>query len=381
MYPSLKSRTERLLFACARAQEDDVRRDEVAELIERGVDFEYLCFLAADHHVSALLFDALKSCEPSSDPEKKAIKSLRVSCLASEAANSFYKEELMKILANFAERDIPVIPLKGILLSEYLYGNIESRDKSADIDLLVKEDDARRARSALEDIGYAFKPVGEIKEYTWYYSFVKPGFPEIDLHLDITMMVRSRRRIDGMWSFARTADISGVKYYYFKPEEMLLYLSAHLVNSGAFRQLRHIRDIERLIKKYGNGIDWNSVIRKAREWRLSGSLYTALILIERSSGFKFPREILREIKISATKRFFIRSFADKKVVAGRGFRRKFLDIFLSYIFFEIVEAASFKDYRGIFKRIFLPPREKVGETGYGLRIFKGAVKMARRIIT
>ena len=284
MNPSLFSNlfsTEELLFACARPQ-DGPRRDEIISLIRRGVDLEYLRDLAVNHHVSSLVYNALKFYTPSSPPEERAIKGLRVSCLALSAANSFYKKELMRILASFAEKDIPVIPLKGILLSEYLYGDAESRDQSADIDLLVKEETLERARSLLERIGYALKPSGEIKEYMWSCNFIKPGMPEIDLHWDITMMVRGRERIEGLWRGAAPVDSGGVRYHYFKPEELLLYLSAHLVNSGAFRQLRHIRDIERLIEKYGNEIDWNSVVRKAREWRLSGSLYAALVLIRQS---------------------------------------------------------------------------------------------------
>jgi len=380
MNPSLLSRTEELLFACARAQGPGLRDDKkMNPSLLSGVDLEYLRDLAVNHHVSSLAYNALKFYTPSSDPEKKAIKDLRVSSLAGSAANTFYKKELMRILASFAAKGIAVMPLKGVLLSEYLYGDAESRDQSVDIDLLVKEKDVERARSLLEDIGYTFKGAGEIEEYMWAYNFTKPGMPAIDLHWDITMMVRGRERIEGLWRSASLQDSAGVKYYYFKPEELLLYLSAHLVNSGAFRQLRHIRDIERLIEKYGNEIDWNSVVRKARKWRLSGSLYAALILIRQSSGFIFPAEMLRELKISLPKRLFIRLFADKKVVIGTGLRRRVLDAFLAYTFFEIVEAASLKDHHDIFKRIFFPPREIIGERGYCLRIFKGAVKFARHL--
>ena len=194
--PFLKRRTQALLFACARTQGPGPRRDEISSLIRRGVDLEYLRLLAVDHHVSSLVYNALKFYTPSSDPEKRAVKGLRVSCLTHSTVNTFYKKELMKILASFAAREIPVIPLKGILLSEYLYGDVESRDRSVDLDLLVREDSVARARSALEELGYIFRPDGEIEEYMWSYNFIKPGMPPIDLHWDITMMVRSHERID-----------------------------------------------------------------------------------------------------------------------------------------------------------------------------------------
>ena len=341
---------------------------------------EEVVIAAREHCVSALVYDALRSYTPSGAAEEKALERLKMYRLEILAKNSFYEKELMLVLRSFAKNNIPAIPLKGIILSEHLYGDIYSRDSSIDVDLLVREEDVARSRAALEDIGYTFRPGGEIKKYEWCHVFAKPRSQMVEAHWDITMTVRSRERIEGLWRGAVPVDRGDVRYYYFKPEELLLYLSAHLINSGAFRQLRHIRDIERLIEKYGNEIDWNSVVRKAREWRLSGSLYAALILIRQFSGLIFPAKIPRELKISLPKRLFIRFFADKKVVAGSGFRRRFLDAFLSYIFFEIVEAASFKDHLHIFKRIFFPPRDSIADAGYCRRTFKGAVKLTKRVL-
>ncbi|MCX5667875.1 MAG: hypothetical protein NTY34_06160, partial [Candidatus Omnitrophica bacterium] len=86
MNPSLFS-TKELLFACSRPQGPDIRRDVISSLIRRGVDLEYLRFLAVNHHVSSLVYNALKFYTPSSPPEERAIKGLRVSCLALSAAN------------------------------------------------------------------------------------------------------------------------------------------------------------------------------------------------------------------------------------------------------------------------------------------------------
>jgi hypothetical protein len=385
------SRAEELLFACARAPGPGLKRDAINSLLARGVDIGYFSLLAVNHHVASLAYNALKSCAPVPPSGEEIIRSLKARSLAISAANSFYKKELMNILAAFAEKDIPVIPLKGICLSEYLYGDDKSRDTSVDIDLLVKEEALDSARSLLEDIGYAFKSSEEIDEYRWSHNFVKPGMPAIDLHWDITMMVRSRERIDGFWRGVKNRDSA----LFFMPEELLLYLSAHMVNSGAFRQLRHVRDIERLIERYANEINWDSVVSKARAWRLTGSLYTALVLIRQSlkAGLLPPHpanwvwgrndnvkwEILRQLKISLPKRIFIRFFADKKVIMGSGSRRRLLDFFLSYTFFEIVEARSLKDHIDILRRIFFPPRKIVGDSGYFMRIIKGAAKLTRHI--
>jgi hypothetical protein len=174
--------------------------------------------------------------------------------------------------------------------------------------------------------------------------------------------------------------MSGVKFYHFGPEEHLLYLSAHLVNSGAFRQLRHVCDIERLIARYGGRINWDSVVCKAREWRMAGSLYAAMVLVRGFSGIGLPWKRLGALKISLPKRLLIRFFAKSSVVLREGLRRRLLDIFLSYIFLEMVEATSVKDYLEIARRVLFPPRESMAGRGHGPRIARGAVKMAKELV-
>ena len=379
-YKLEKKRTEELLFTCVR-RDAGARSNYIRALIDRGVDFAYLGVLVRAHCVSSLVYNALKFYTPENVCDQKALKSLHVAYLEADAKNSFYKNELLNILGAFAEKNIPVIPLKGIILSEYLYGDTTSRGQSVDMDLLVKDLDVGRARAALEELGYTFRRVDEAEEYQWYHIFTRPGMPMIELHWDITMMVRNRARIDGLWQTAQPTNSSGVEYYYLKPEEHLMYLASHLASSGAFRQLRHLCDIERLIVKYGGRIDWDGLVRKARQWRMAGSLYAALGLIREFSGPIFPQKTLCELKVAMPKRFLIRLFANKRVIVGGGFRRRVLDTFLSYTFFEIIEALSFKDYSNILRRIFFPPKETIGGSGYCLRIFNGAVKLARQITT
>jgi len=431
---TLKRQTEDLLFACAN-QGGDPRRDEITRLINRGVDFAYLAALAVDHHVSSLVWNSLKFYTPSSDPETSALRRLHVSALEISTRNGFYKKELLAILDSFAKDDIPAVPLKGITLSEYLYGDIVSRDLSTDVDLLVKESDLQRAHLILHGLGYRLKPDEETERYRWSRTFIQPGAQEVDLHWDITMTVRSRERIEGLWASVRPAGMDGIGFYHLCPPELLLYLSAHLVNSGAFRQLRHVCDIRQLLDRYGGGIGWDDIVHKAAEWRMSGSLYAALVAVKSfthepvpqsgtvqppnhslcsgsgsasrtrsGAGGSAPPERnpvkkeaatvrrrsftgpglttarLRGLKLSLPKRIFIRLLVDKKVMIRRGVRRKLLDLFLSYLLFEFLESRSLKDHSDIFKRIFFPPQEGAGIRGYGRRAITGAVKLVRRIM-
>ena len=63
---------------------------------------------------------------------------------------------LTKILDVFYKNDISVIALKGIFLSEWLYGDIGLRQFS-DIDLLIKPEDGLKGISILSEMGFASK--------------------------------------------------------------------------------------------------------------------------------------------------------------------------------------------------------------------------------
>ena len=60
----------------------------------------------------------------------------------------------LKIVVKFAENGLRVIALKGIFLSDWLYGDIGLRQCS-DIDLLIKPEDGLKGISILQEMGYA----------------------------------------------------------------------------------------------------------------------------------------------------------------------------------------------------------------------------------
>jgi len=381
----LKHRTEKLLFRSI-APGAASREEELLKLLREGIDFGYLVKIADEKGVSPLVYSALiplrkspgfspgmngylskgggslgpaayggetegapQFYSPSSDAEKKSLRDLSVSYLSASAANSHYKEELIKILAAFKRKDIDVIPLKGLALSKRLYGDIESRGLSVDTDLLVKEGDKASARGILEEAGYSFTPVDELEERKWHHTFHKAGERMVELHWDITMMARSAERIEGLWRGTEYMVWDGIRYLDFKPEELLLYLSAHLTNSDSFRKLKYICDIDRLLEKYGEQMDWGGLTEKALQWRLSGSLYAALKLTREFFGCEFPKEVMIGLKISRPRRLAIDAFANKRVYMSRCLRRAFLDFFFSYQFFKAIEAVSFKDHLALIK--------------------------------
>jgi hypothetical protein len=269
-----------------------------------------------------------------------------------------------------------------MVLAKRLYGDIAARGLSVDFDFLIRENDKEKAIALLKEAGYTFDPDNEIKEWQWQYTFHKPGTVMIDLHWDITMGCRSQKRIDGFWNGAESVDEKGLNYYQFKEEELLLHLCTHLVYSDCCRNLRYLSDINQLLYNNHLMMNWDSIIKKAKEWRLSSSLYVALSMCRKLFNSPISDEILDKIKPPLAKRAFVGIFANKKFILQDCKRKKVMDSCLSYVFFELVEAKTFFEYFSIiFRRILFPPRDvllsnknyssKPVFVGYTLRFFRG----------
>jgi len=362
--------TEELLLLCARKDLNERLKKKAVDLIKEGLQWEGFCESAMRSGVTFFTYNALKEIAPYVRIPQFVFDRLKFGYLFIVSRSTCRHKELMEILKLFAREGILVLPLKGTLLSKRLYDDIAARGLSVDFDFLIKEKDKEMGAALLEDIGYSFNPDSEVKSRQWQYIFSKPKAAIIDLHWDITMMGRSYERIEGLWRGARTVEEDGIRYCEFKEEELLLYLSVHLISSSCFGQLRYVCDINELLPKYKDILDWDSIIKKARSWKLSNSLYLTLMVSQALLGSDVPLEVLSKLKPFFLKLIWIKIFVNREVILRNGIRRRFINGFLCYIFFELIEAQSVKEYLSIFKKIFFPSKEAMGKRNYITRILK-----------
>jgi hypothetical protein len=121
-------------------------------------------------------------------------------------------------------------------------------------------------------------------------------------------------------------------------------------------------------------LDWDKVANSAMAWRLSVSLYTGLILSKGLFSTQLPDGFFSRIRPAPLKRFFIGLIANKNFVFKDTIARKLMDRFLSYIFFDLIEARSIKEYILVFKRVFWPPDDFMKGQSRILRLVKGLGK-------
>ena len=154
------------------------------------------------------------------------------------ARNALVARALGRVLEGLGRVGVPVIPLKGVALSESLYGDAALR-VSADLDLLVPRDGVARAWTVLGELGYAMadheerveaSELGLLLESNIEYAFASPeaaGCP-VELHWDIAWRwPHSAPAIADLWADARPRPFRGAPALALGPEWELLYLAVH----------------------------------------------------------------------------------------------------------------------------------------------------------
>ena len=143
----------RLLLACARIvpTAEDERR--IAQALDEGVDWPRLLGLAEAHGLLALLFRALQSDGLPSIPAGVETR-LWTYVEQLRRKNRLMSAELHALLDLLEANGIPAVPFKGPVLAATLYGGLELRE-FGDLDLLLPPADIVRARSLLQERGYA----------------------------------------------------------------------------------------------------------------------------------------------------------------------------------------------------------------------------------
>src|SRR5262249_17631482 len=223
-------------------------------------NFPVLLQLADAHAVTPILYTALRD-QPLPPPFGGQLRSRFENSVRQSLAQT---AELARLAALFDEHRIPLVALKGPMLSQYLYGELGTRS-SGDIDVLVKPEDVPQIRNILAPAGYRLHTTLHwhsdsacMRSREQEISFESPSGVSIDVHW--RLMPRYFPSVfDRMtgWESLRTVPLAGRAIQTLAPETLLQFLCAH----GAkhmFERLGWICDVARFLHVTPD-LDWGRV--------------------------------------------------------------------------------------------------------------------------
>lgn len=261
-----------------------------------STDHLYFCLT---HHGLAPHFYFLLT----KNPEKVVVpeifyQKIKGNYLKTLTRNMILYEHFKKIQGCFFENNIEVIPLKGIFLAENFYDNIGLRQMS-DIDLFVREHQAKKCITLLEAMGY--QKAERVKTKFISEKIGGKHLPTMalgDVFVEIHFRVQvdnSARFIDTKkyWLNSNITSINGISTLALANEQMLQYLCIHLerhFNEGNLRMYQ-FKDILTLLNLKNSVINWTAFENNCIEDECEKNVYRILSLAEKYFQCSFPPEI------------------------------------------------------------------------------------------
>jgi Uncharacterised nucleotidyltransferase len=249
--------------ACANPLDPVRLRDDCSRLLPE--QWNGLLALADEHGVTSLLHVALEQIGDAVVPPVVADE-LEERFSANVRRSLLQARELLRVMAALQTAGIEAIPYKGLVFSEFAYGDLAMR-QAGDIDMLVRSRDLPLAQATVEKLGYTpclHLCAEELKRYLsvgYEMSFdygtqrnllelkwgILPAFYAVDFDMD------------AMFAAAGSGSFSGTQIRALAQEDLFLVLCVHAAKH-CWSRLIWLCDIARL----GQGpLDWARVSAKS----------------------------------------------------------------------------------------------------------------------
>lgn len=224
--------------------------------IPQALSFEELFQMAEAHQVSVIVLAAVEQLT------KKPAPALLTKWQDAKGLYAFINIaqilELDRLIKSFASEGISAVPLKGCLMKS-LYPHTEYR-QMGDLDILIQEKDAERARTEMESLGYHTKFFG-VGHHDYYR---RDPFLVVELH---RMLFDTKSNLHplfkNIWERVQPGDKPG-NALRLSVEDFYLFLIAHFEkhfhNFGS--GIRSIMDVAVFLNSCSDSLDWPYIDRE-----------------------------------------------------------------------------------------------------------------------
>jgi hypothetical protein len=266
-----------------RTRQEEAIRQACAE----GMAWDDYLRLVDRHRTPALSWAALKRVDGLAIPEQ-IVSELRKRSDTCRMQAILRLQLLAGVLKALNHADVPVMPLKGPLLSLEMYGDVGLR-QSKDLDVLVAREDVVKTQEYLESLGW---------RRSAEYASLTQRQSEFNLQYERHIgYVHSQRgcelelhwRAAGDTSEVVATDLSsglgrawqGFRYLGMKPADLALYLCDH-GSSHAWARAKWLGDMARIWAS--ESTDWSNVLDTARTTGRERSVLLCLRLLREAYG-------------------------------------------------------------------------------------------------
>jgi hypothetical protein len=279
-----------LLFAACSTIPKQEQSERIRMLLQQPVRWQLLLDLADHHGIQPLLCQALAGVHD-------AVPQDNMSSLTRNYQVNLHKalllsRELIRIVESVSALGIDVLPYKGLVLAEAIYGDIALR-QSGDIDLLIHPRDLARVRKAVCELGYSphqtFSKAEERAYLDSGYELAFDGAAGANV-LEVQWAVQPRFYaidFDMAGLFRRAADVTVAGHPMKTPssEDLFLVLSAHAAKH-VWGRLVWLCDIARIMGL--PTLNWGWIGSQAEALGVVRLVRVTMLLANKLLGARIP---------------------------------------------------------------------------------------------
>lgn len=216
---------------------------------------------------------------------------------------------LRRLLSEFEQKQIPVLPFKGPILAEFLYGNVGLR-QMRDLDLLLHPQDVPRTHELLWAQGYQeydrLTPTQRQQRFQNNYEnalFHPQTGLQIDLHWGIVPRYYAcQLQPEELFQRAQTILFHGQPCLRLCPEDQLLLLCLNGLKDGWF-ELQRLCDVAAHRQQYPE-LNWLALLQRARAKDGDRAIILGLMLTHTVLGSPLPAHLAPLITTDRRLRFW-----------------------------------------------------------------------------
>ncbi|MBI5217556.1 MAG: nucleotidyltransferase family protein [Bacteroidia bacterium] len=387
MMEDLLTKEQQLILKYSRVYTDFLGKPAVSTLVKQELNWNYIVNYSTQHGVAPLIYKYLNGMGAKTLIPQPIYEKLRNSYFHTFSKNTRLFDDFNNILKGMEFEGIDSILLKGVVLAEFIYGDIGLRPMD-DIDFLVKKNDLDAVQQILLDNGYISSQVIKSKFVNKYAKthhlpqFIK-GNHIIEVHWHIHNENNNYNvEINDLWRRAIPVQIGNRRVLILEAEDMLLNLCLHIDSHFPVGDIRFngFCDIAEYIRK--KKINWDAFLLICKKYKAFDNISKYLTLIHKYFEVNIPDIfIISENEPGDLEKRFILILQNKNhkpieinsnidsFTEVNGFKNK-----IRYLAGDIFPSRKF-----MMKRYKIKNKNKI-LLYYPLRFFSGIYKLIRYLI-
>ena len=284
-----------LLVACARSQLTEEHKSIIHRLLDKELDWDNVINNAIYHKVIPLLHRSLSTSFRDKVPVG-AMSRITTHLKESSLLTFVITASLLNVIRLLQENEIPVLPVKGAILAEKLYGSPTMRSYT-DVDILVHQANLEKALKLLQENNYTLLPVGipqatflKFLKYNHHGRLRDRNSILIELHWELSGFYAPEPiTLEKLEPFLTNTVFNNCPTLTLNNEMLFIFLCLH-GNKHCWEKLDYIFSMAELVN-VAPDLDWNLIMKLGEKHQMTKRIFISLFLMKQLFATTIPEQL------------------------------------------------------------------------------------------